>query len=312
MSTVGQVSSADSQTGTKALRYGGKLEKWLAFILLVAPALILFAVMILYPLGNMFRVSTLDWRGIVRPSTPAGLDNYELMFTRDANFRVAAQNTATMVAVTIPAVVFPAFIFGFFLSLRPPGYRVYRTIFFSPAMLSAPGIALLFLGVYLPDGILNQALRAIGLENLERIWLGNRDTSLWALIAVETWGGIGFYTILFFAVLSNVPRELYEAARIDGATTWTIMWRIAFPMVREMVGIVAMLLYLWLLLGSAQTVLLLTEGGPGNSSLTLPYYLYRQAFESRNLGYSQAIGVVIFVAGITGMIIIRQLTRRRT
>ena len=162
---------------------------------------------------------------------------------------------------------------GFFLSQRRPGYRVLRTIFFAPAMISAAGIALMFTGIYMPDGILNSALRTVGLGGLTRLWIGDPATALWAVIAADIWASIGYQSVLFFSVLSGTPHELYEAARIDGATSWTVMWRIAFPLCLDFFGVAATLRVLWILLGSAQVVLLLTQGGPGDHSLTIGYFL---------------------------------------
>lgn len=281
----------------------------LVFWVLVGPAFILFAVLMLWPLINMFYVSTLDWRGIVKPSTFAGLKNYARLFGR-RQFYDALKNTGIHILFALPGVVFPGFMLGYFLSQRRPGYRILRTIYFSPVILSRPAAAMLFLGIYLPDGILNTMLRSVGLESWTRIWLADMSTSLGAIIAIDFWGGIGFYAVLFFAVLSNVPHELYEAARLDGAGYWTMMWRIAFPVSLDFFGIAMVLHFTWLLLGAAQNVLLLTEGGPGTSSLTLGFYLYEQAFQTRMLGYSQAIGVFIFFIGIVGMFVIRRLTYR--
>jgi multiple sugar transport system permease protein len=204
-----------------------------------------------------------------------------------------------------------SFMLGFFLSLRPLGYRLLRTIFFLPGMLSVPALAMIFVGIYLPDGIINHFLRLFGLDALTRVWLADKTTSLAAVIAVDLWGGIGWYAVMFYASLSNINRELYEAAQMDGANYWTIMWRIAFPLSINFFGVMSMLLFLWILMGSAQNVLLLTSGGPGDSSLTLGFYLYRQAFENRYLGYSQTIGVFIFTVGILGTLLIRRLTRSR-
>ncbi len=282
---------------------------YLAFWLLVLPALLLFAVMMLWPLVNMFYVSTLDWRGLIKPSSFDGVGNYYRLFTRP-QFYTALQNTSIHILVALPGTIIPAFILGFFLSLRRPGYRIFRTIYFTPVMFAVPALTLLFLGLYLPDGIINFFLRAMGLESLTRVWLANPSTSLGAIIAIDLWAGIGFYSVLFFTRLSIVSPDLYEAAKLDGAGYWNIMWKIAFPLTLDFFGIAMMLHLMHLLLGSAQNVLLLTKGGPGTSSLTLGYYLFQQAFEVKLLGYSQAIGVIIFTFGLLGMLIIRQITRR--
>lgn len=263
----------------------------------------------LWPLANMFYISMVHWDGLLSPQNFIGLQNYTLII-HDQHFYHAVQNTGIHLLVGLPATLFPAFMLGFFLSQRQPGYRILRTIFFTPAMLSVAAATLMFLGIYLPDGILNTMLEWLGFSNLTRVWLGNTSTVLGAIIAIDVWSGIGFYSVMFFAVLSNLPPELYEAARLDGANLWNIMWRVAFPLTLDFFGVAAMLHFLWILLGSAQNVLLLTKGGPGDYSLTLGYYLYDQAFVTRRLGYSQAIAVIAFVMGLLGILAIRSATRR--
>lgn len=256
----------------------------------------------------MFYVSTLDWRGIVKPSTFVKLENYARLAI-DKHLRVAITNTFVHLFITFVTVLPASFMLGFFLSHRPVGHRWIRTVFFIPGMLSAPALAMIFFGMYMPDGIINYVLQSIGLDSLTRVWLADKSTSLGAIIAVDIWGGIGWYAVMFYAALSSISKDLYEAAQIDGANYWTLMWKIAFPMCKDFFGVMTLLLYFWILMGSAQNVLLLTSGGPGDSSLTLGYYLYQQAFENRYLGYSQAIGVLIFAVGILGTILIRKNTR---
>lgn len=279
-----------------------------AFFLFTAPALFWFALWMLWPLGNMFYLSTLKWDRLVQPGEFIGLANYARMF-HDPHFFNGLRNTSIHLAVALPGVMIPAYMLGFFLSLRPLGYRLLRVIFFSPAMISVAALAVMFYGVYMPNGILNAILNTLGLGALARPWLADPATVLGAIIFLDIWAGIGFYTVLFFAALSNMPVELIEAARLDGASLWTIMWRITFPIVRGFFGVATMLHFLWILLGAAQNVLILTRGGPGDHSLTLGYYLYDQAFLTQRLGYSQAIGVFVFVVGIIGLLIIRRALR---
>jgi len=298
-----------TQRSGKPSRKGLRSRARLAFWLLCAPAILAYSTFLIYPLLNMGHVSLLDWRGVVKPKTFIGLENFARMFS-DARFWIATRNTLIYTFVTLAGIIPISFILGYFLSRRLAGHRFFRTVFFSPGMLSVAGLAMVFTGIYLPDGILNQFLRHVGLGAYAHAWLADSNTALAAIIAVEFWGGFGWYAVLFFSSLSNIPRELYEAAELDGAGHWTKMWQIAFPMIFDFVGVMIMLQFMWVLLGSAQYVLLLTRGGPGNSSLTLSYYLYTLAFEVRNLGYSQAIGVFIFAIGLIGMLLIRKITRR--
>jgi len=281
----------------------------ITFLLLVAPALLWFMAFMLWPLVNMFYISTTHWDGLPLPQTFVFLDNYGRLL-RDPNIAIGLRNTSIHLVVGILGVVPFAFILGFFLSLRLPGYRIFRTIFFSPSMISVAALAMIFLGVYRPDGMLNALLKAVGLAGLTRLWLANQSTALGALIAIDLWGGIGFNSVLFFAALGGIPEELYEAARLDGAGYWAIMWQIAFPLMLDMFGVVMVLQFLYILSGAAQNVILLTNGGPGTATTTLGYYLYAQAFINQRLGYSQAIAVVIFFVGIVVILLIRRVTAR--
>jgi multiple sugar transport system permease protein len=280
-----------------------------AFILFVAPAMIAFAVVMLWPLINLFYLSLMDWQGLIKPKLFIGLDNF-IHLVSDRHFLRALANTGIHILVSMPGVLLPAFMLGFFLSQRHRGYRLMRLIFFSPAMISVTAIAMIFVGVYLPDGILNTVLRAVGLSNWTVPWLGNSSTVLFAIIAIDLFGGIGYYAVLYSAALYSIPSDLFEAALLDGAGQWTVMWKIGFPLILDFFGVTAMLHLMWILMGAAQNVLLLTQGGPGDYSLTLGYYLYSTAFKSNQLGYSQAIGVIIFVVGIAGMMLIQKVTHR--
>jgi len=280
------------------------------FIFLVAPALVWFLSFMLWPLLNMFYISTTSWDSLNVPKKFIFLDNFVRMF-HDPKVAIGLHNTGIYLLAGILGVIPFAFMLGFFLSLRKPGYRVLRTIFFSPAMLSIAALAMIFLGVYRPDGMLNTFLNAIGLPGLTRVWLGNQATALGALIAIDIWGGIGFNSVLFFAALANLPEELYEAAMLDGAGYWTIMWKIAFPLMTDFIGLVTILQFLGILSGAAYQILL-TGGGPGTATFTLGYYLYDQAFLSHRLGYSQALGVMVFIIGIVVIVLIRRTTSRFT
>jgi ABC-type sugar transport system permease subunit len=279
------------------------------FLLLVSPALLWFLAFMLWPLLNMFYISTTSWLSLNMPKHFIFVDNFIRIF-HDPKIAIALQNTGILLVTEILGIIPFAFMLGFFLSLRKPGYRILRTIFFSPSMISVAAIAMIFLGLYRPDGMINTLLKSIGLSSLTSPWLGNKSTALGALIAIDIWGGIGFNSVLFFAALASLPGELYEAAMLDGAGYWIIMWRIAFPIMLDFIGVVAILQFLYTLSGAAQNVILLTGGGPGTATFTLGYYLYDQAFLSGRLGYSQAIGVLIFIAGIVGILLIRRITSR--
>jgi multiple sugar transport system permease protein len=278
------------------------------FLFLAAPALVWFLSFMLWPLLNMFYISTMRWDGLNVPKKFIFLDNFVRM-VNDPKIVIALRNTGTYLLVGILGIVPFAFMLGFFLSLRKPGYRILRTIFFSPSMLSVAALAMIFLGIYRPDGMLNSFLNAIGFDATNRVWLMNKSTALFCLVAIDIWGGIGFNSVLFFAALASLPEELYEAAMLDGAGYWKIMWKIAFPLMIDFIGIVTVLQFLGILSGAAYMILL-TNGGPGTATFTLGFYLYDQAFLSHRLGYSQAIGVLLFFIGIIAILLIRRIASR--
>lgn len=280
-----------------------------AFIVLVLPAVIWFLGLMVWPLFNMFYLSFFRWNNLLDPKVFIGLDNFARMF-RDEHFWNGVINSAIYLATDMPLVMIPGFILGFFLSRRPPGARFFRFIFFAPSMLSVAAVNLMFVGIYLPDGILNSLLRSVGLDQLTRVWLADPQTALPAIIAIDIWGSIGYYAILFYASLSNLSEELFEAARLDGANIWDQIWRIALPLSKDFFGVAMVLNFVWIIYGSAQNVLILTKGGPGDHSLTLGFYLYNQAFIANRMGYSQAIAVFAFAFGLLGILFIRRITRR--
>ncbi len=286
-----------------------RIQNNLRFVLLSGPALGLYALVMAWPVVNMFIVSTKRWKGVTRPSTAIGWANYTRMFS-DPRFLDALKNTGIYLAISLPLILILSFMLGFFLSLRMPGSRILRTIFFTPTILSVSAMSMIFLGLYLPEGIVNQFLRGVGLSGLERVWLADCSTALGSIIAIDVWSAVGFYAVLFYAAFATIPQDFFDAAMLDGARGWQIMWRIVFPMNLDFFGVLAMLSFLWTL-GSSQLVLILTKGGPGTCSLTLGYLLYEQAFRYRDLGYSQAIGVFIFFVGVISMVAIRMATNRR-
>lgn len=279
----------------------------IAFLLFALPALVWFLFIMIGPLFEMFHVSLQRWRGIANPRSFTGLSNFSVLLT-DPRFLSALRNTAIQILIALPTTMIISFLLGFFLSRRPRGYTLFAVILFTPSMISAVATAMSFLGIYNPEGILNFFLRLAGLENWVHFWLSDTATALPAIIAMGMWAAIGFYAILFYVALSGMPEELIEAASLDGAGYWTTIWKIVFPVNLNFFGVMSMLYFFGLLTESAQIVLLLTRGGPRDATLTLSYYLYEQAFFIRNLGYSQAIGVVLFVLGFLGMLFIRKAT----
>ncbi|NEB82485.1 sugar ABC transporter permease [Streptomyces sp. SID14478] len=290
-----------SPSGGRPRRQGGTI--------LALPALVWYLVFMVGPLVAIFVVAALHWPGMLQPVSFAGFDNVRTVFA-DPVFWDAVSNTAIQLVVAIPVMVVCAYMLGYYVAQKPPGHRVIRYLLFIPGLISTPAKAMVFYAALSPDGLVNGGLQAVGLGSLADAWLASPSTVLGCLIALDIWGGIGFTAVLFAARLGSVPDELGEAAQLDGAGHWRTMWRIHFPVIRDYVGVVTMLQFLWTLFGSAQHVLLLTQGGPGSSSTTLSFLVYQKAFIAADLGYSQTVGVLLFLVGLVGLLAIRRAFRQ--
>ncbi|MDO7880623.1 carbohydrate ABC transporter permease [Salinibacterium soli] len=282
-----------------------------AAALYALPAFAWFVIFLVGPLASVFVMSMQNGTTLIAKSEFVGLRNFERVFA-DPLFWKAMSNTALQLVIVVPIMVVLGFMLGYYLFLKPPFAGALRIIFFTSSLLSASTKAMIFYSLLSPNGLVNQLLSAVGLDALTTSWLANSATALPVIMIVDLWAGIGFLAILFSAQLTSVSGDIIEASRIDGCGHWRSMWHVAFGMVQGFVGVIAMLQFLWTLFLSATNVLLLTKGGPGTSSQTLSFLIYTKAFEQSDIGYSQAVGVVLFVTGILGAILIRSVLRSRT
>jgi raffinose/stachyose/melibiose transport system permease protein len=190
--------------------------------------------------------------------------------------------------------------------------RFWRAIYFVPSAISITVTGLLFYFIYQPDiGLLDAALTRLGLDQLARPWLGDEGTAIYAIIAMSQWQGFGYSTLLFAIAIQKIPRELYDAAIIDGAGPLRRLWNVTFPLTREMTGLMVIVT----VTGAFQVfneVMVMTAGGPNNSSQVLGTWLYQQGFIENNFGYGAAIAAVIFLATlVTGAAQLWYTRRRR-
>ncbi|MFE9884063.1 carbohydrate ABC transporter permease [Streptomyces scopuliridis] len=302
-SATGQAAPAGPGPGQRKRQRGPRTT------ILALPALAWYLIFMVGPMAAIFVIAAMNWPGMLQPVSFAGLDNFRTVLD-DPVFWQAVRNTAVQLAIALPVMIVCAYMLGYYVAQRPPGHRVIRYLLFVPGLISTPAKAMVFYAALSPDGLLNGALQAVGLGSLTDAWLANSTTALLCLIALDIWAGVGFTAVLFAARLDSVPDELGEAAQLDGAGHWRTMWRIHFPVIKDYVGVVTMLQFLWTLFGSAQQVLLLTQGGPANSSTTLSFLVYQKAFIETDLGYSQAIGVALFLVGLVGLLSIRRTFRQ--
>lgn len=273
--------------------------------LMAVPALLWYGVFTVGPLVAMFWLSVRDWRGLLAQSSFVGLAKYSEVLS-DSLFWSAARNTGVQLLVVLPIMLPLAFALGYYLAQNPRGHSFLRVAFFTPALISLAAKSMIFLSLFAPNGMINNVLQQVGLDFLTTAWLANRSTALGVIIAVDLWGGVGFTAVLFAARIAGIPREVMDAAALDGARQGSLIWKIAYPICREYFGVILMLQFIWILFSSAGQVLLLTRGGPGNASTTLSFLVYDTAFARSDIGYSQAVAVILFGVGGIGVWLIRR------
>jgi N-acetylglucosamine transport system permease protein len=291
-------------------------HKYRLIIPFLLPALLLYGAFVLWPYAQAIYVSFTSWRG-VSPNKPwVGLDNYERAWNDPRLTDALSRNAQILIVlplVTIAiALTFAALFTQGSNAFRGAGF--YRVIFFFPQVISAVIVGILWSYVYHPNvGLLNGVLGAVGLGSLERAWLGNPTTILWAIVAVAVWSSVGFYMVIYIASMQSIPTSFYEAATLDGANRWTTFKDITFPLIWETLR--TTLIYIGIIaLDFFVLVQVMTGGGVGSGrrAEVAALYLYNQAFDRSRWGYASAIGVILLVLTLLLSVVIMRLTRRET
>lgn len=278
---------------------------------LVAFVLILWFVY--YPIIDNFVVSTNNQDIFTGETAFIGLENYRRL-QGDPVVWTAIVNNTLYAVISVVFQVFGAFVLAALIEglAEEKWRRFWRAVYFIPAAISITVTGLLFYFIYQPDiGLLDSALAQVGLAQWSRAWLGEEGTAIYAIIAMSQWQGFGYSTLLFAIAIQKIPRELYDAAIMDGAGTWRRLWNITFPLTREMTGLMVIVT----ITGAFQVfneVMVMTGGGPNNSSQVLGTWLYQQGFIENDFGYGAAIASVIFVITLlTGFAQLWYTKRRR-
>ncbi|MBC7740497.1 MAG: sugar ABC transporter permease [Candidatus Saccharibacteria bacterium] len=265
-----------------------KIEQRTA-VLFVLPALALVAVFRMFPLGWGFVLSFTETKG--RVTSFVGFDNY-VALTHDPAFRDSLANTLILLA-TLPIWVMLPILLAILIHQGVPGGRLYRAVYFFPAVLSAVIIGSIFNVVLRYDGSLNAGLKAMGIMPVD--WLGSGATALACLIAVQLWATFGMSVLIFLAGLSTVPDELIEAARLDGAKPLQIWVHVTLPSLRPIIEFVAVVTTIGVLTSMFGLIYVLTAGGPGTSTTLPEFLIWLEQGKMNRPGYAAAISMVLFV-----------------
>jgi raffinose/stachyose/melibiose transport system permease protein len=266
--------------------------KWTAVLLFLPPALLLFSLFVVVPVGEAAWYSVFNWNGFGHPTNWVGFDNFRAVFANRA-FGIAVGNNLLIIVVSLliqlPLALSPALI----LADRFRGAVALRMLFFMPYVLAEVAAGLIFSFVYDGDyGLLAGIFRSFGAE--PPYLLASPQTSMLAILIVIVWKYFGFHMMLFIAALQGIDPSLKEAARIDGASRWQVLRFVVIPLLYPTIR----LSVFFAVLGSLQLfdlVMPLTRGGPADSSQTMVSFLYTFGVMRMRVGFGSAVGVIVFV-----------------
>ena len=283
---------ADRTRGPGRRRYrGARKNQWKTALIFLAPFLSVFLVFRFSPSVAGLLVSLTKWNIIGNPQF-VGFRQFARMAT-DGLFYVSLKNTAAFTLMTAPPLMVLSLLMALLLDRHLRGRLAVRTIVFLPYVLMPAVIGLIWNWIFEGNfGILNYYLHAAGLKAIP--WLTDGRTALLSVSITTVWWLMGFNTILYLAGLQEIPGELHEAARMDGASARQILFRLTLPMLAPVTSVI-LTLTLINVVKLFDQIFVMTGGGPGVATMTLVQYMYNQAFQAFDLGYGSALGLVILV-----------------
>lgn len=274
----------------------------------ILPNFVGFAVLTLLPVAVLFYVAFTNWN-VFGVAEWTGTANFRRMWG-DASFWTALRNTVYYTVFHIPLTLAASLGLALLLNRKLRGVRFFRTVAFFPYITSIVAIAIVWNQLFSPEyGPINALLRAVGVDNAPG-WTTSSTWSMPAVIIVGTWRYMGYYMLLFLAGLQTIPAQLYEAAETDGATPWQRFVHVTLPGLRHTTFFVTVLLTIESF-KVFDLILVMTGGGPGQSTLVLSQYIYQKGFEENQFGYASAVSVVLFAICFSITVVQFMVNKRR-
>ena len=298
-----------SQAEVRKVRYKmGKLERknTLVAYSFLAPNFIGFAVFTLVPVICAIALSLFEWNGgDISKLKFVGLDNYATIFATKkvaekgigyffnrADLGIALKNTVFYTVVTVPLTIVCALALALLLN-RIRGAVFFRTVFFFPYVSSMVAICVCWSFMLMKDGPVNQVIMALGID-FNKAWTADSTMAIWSIILVSVWRNMGYYMVLYLAALQGIPRELMEAATVDGANKWQQFLHVTLPQLKPTTFFVSVMMVISCF-KIYDVVAIMTDGGPGRSTKMLVTYIYDEAFVKVRYGQASAISMVLLV-----------------
>lgn len=275
----------------------------------VLPAVILTLMFTIWPTAQALYLSFTNATSLGLNNKFVGLDNYIYMF-HDKSFIQALINTAKLMAVVPIITIFCSLVLAFVLNqCKLKEMVLYRTLFYFPNIVSLTVVGIIWSFVFHPNvGIVNKILGAVGLESLQRSWLGDSKTALWCIAFTLLWQAAGYYMVMHIAAMDGISPEIYESATLDGASAWRKLVSITMPLMKDIIGITFVLALSGTINLSFVLSQVMTGGGPNGASSVLLQYMYTQGFVNGNFGYAMAITVFTLAISVALSMLSRKLT----
>ena len=261
-----------------------------AGLLFVLPAVLLYALLLALPIVQTFYYSLTRWNGI--NSTFIGFANYERLFTDPAFFRVLVNNLILLVSIPV-AILIPLGA-AFLLNEHVFGWRFFRSVYFLPTAISWVVIGIVAVRVFAQRGMLNSILSAVGIP-IRTDMLSTELTAMLAVVITFIWSVFGTNTIIFITGMATLDRDVFEAARVDGASGLATFRHITIPLLMRFIQFAFVLTLITGFTALFSLIFVMTQGGPGYGTTTLEFFVYQTAFAQGEFGYAAAVGVVLFV-----------------
>ena len=261
--------------------------------LFIAPAFIIYTVLMIIPIIGAFGLSFTDWNGISADYDFVGIQNYLSMLS-DARLGNAVAVTLKITVTVVLVVNILGLFIAILLSQAGKLTNIFRSVFFLPYVLSTVAISFIWLAILSYTGVLNSLLEIVGLGDLVNDYIGNAPNAIKSICIIEIWRTLGFHMVLYLASIQTVPRDLYEACIVDGGSKWQQFRYVTLPMIVPGITI-SVIMSIMTEMKQYDIVKVITNGGPGYSTETITYNIVTQAFGNNMLGYSSAIAVFLFV-----------------
>jgi raffinose/stachyose/melibiose transport system permease protein len=307
MSSLPAAKGAFTTSGSSSTKR--KFRNGLGIFLFLLPALVIFLLFVIYPIYRSVYFSTFNWNGMGPAVNNVGLGNYQKIFA-DTIFLKSILNVLIIIVLSLGAQLPAAMLLAVLVGRKLPGRAIFRTIFFLPFVLSEVNAAIMWMLLYNSDperGFINGILVALNLQPVN--WLADMNVVLIAIFITLTWKYFGFHMLLYVTGLQNIPTEIEEAARMDGANSFQNFFYITLPLLSSTIKTSVYMS----VLGSIQQFILvwiMTKGGPVNASEVMATYMYRFGFVRFQLGYGSAVAIIMFILCVIFSLVYQAMTRK--